>query len=110
MHAAGQGGATVPAAVTPGMLRTTSRIAFSLSDVTSPACSSSLRSKSTSIAPCGWMPSGTCSVRTRPRTATSVAVTSSVQMAICTPSSRSRRANRRRCMTSTGPLCRLCNG
>ena len=43
------------------------------------------RSISASITPCGWKPSGACSMRTMPRTATSEAVTSSMQMAICAP-------------------------
>ena len=101
---------TVPAAVTPGMLRTASSIACLFSAIESSACSTWLRSISTSIAPCGWKPSGTCSARTMPRTATSEAVTSSVQMAICAPNNRSRRANRRRCMASTGPFFIICNG
>ena len=45
-----------------------------------------------------------------PRTATSEAVTSSVQIAICAPSNRSRRVNRRRCKESIGPLFIVCNG
>ena len=101
---------TVPAAVTPGMLRTASIIAFFFSSATSPACSIWLRSISASIAPCGWKPSGACSVRTMPRTATSEAVTSSVQIAICAPSNRSRRAKRRRRIESAGPLFIICNG
>ena len=49
-------------------------------------------------------------MRTMPRTATSEAVTSNVQIAICAPNNRSRRANRRSGVESTGPLFIACNG
>ena len=49
-------------------------------------------------------------MRTMPRTATNEAVTSSMQMTICAPNNRSRRANRRRGVASTGPLFIACNG
>src|ERR1700733_16135603 len=57
---------TVLTTVTPGMLRTVSIIAFSYSSSASPVCPTRLRSKSTSIAPGGCMPSGVCSARTMP--------------------------------------------
>jgi hypothetical protein len=92
------------------MLRTASIIAFFFSSGTSSPGSTSLRSVSASIAPCGWKPRGACSKRAMPRTATSEAVTSSVQIAICAPSNRSRAANRRIGIESTGPLFIACNG
>ena len=102
---------TVPAAVTPGMLRNASIMAFSFSSDTPPFSSTWLRSISASMAPCGWKPSGVRRVRTMPRTATSEAVTSSVQMAICTPSNRSPRRNRRAGVAASGgPLFIACKG
>ena len=101
---------TVPTAATPGMLRTASIISFFLSSGTSPSGSTRLRSMSARIAPCGWKPSGACCMRTMLRTATSEAVTSSMQIAICAPNNKSRRVNRRREVESTGPLFIACNG
>ena len=101
---------TVPTAVTPGTLRTASIIAFRFSIVSASPRSARGRSISTNIAPCGWMPIGACSARARPRTATSEAVINNVQMAICTPSNRSRRANRPRWVDSDGPFFKLCKG
>jgi hypothetical protein len=45
-----------------------------------------------------------------PRTATSEAVTKSMQMAICAPNNKSRGVNRRSGIASTGPLFIACNG
>ena len=49
-------------------------------------------------------------MRSIPRTATNEEVTRSVQIAICAPNNRSRRASRRRGVESTGPLFIACNG
>ena len=98
---------TVPAAVTPGMLRTASSIAMFFSSGTSP---SSLRPNSTSIAPCGWNPNGAFSMRSIPRNATNEEVTRRVQIAICAPNNRSRKDSRRGVVESTGPLFIACNG
>ena len=90
------------------MFRIASIIAFFFSGGTPP--STRCRCVSASIAPCGWKPSGACSTRTRPRTATSEAVTSNMQIAICAPNNKSRSENRRNGIESTGPLFIACNG
>ena len=101
---------TVPAAVTPGMRRAAAISSCFFSTATPAPCPLSPRSKSASTTPCGWIPSGTWRARTMPRTATSEAVTSSVQIAIWAPNNRSRRANRRKCTEFADPPLIICNG